>query len=534
MIRNLVAAIAPNGGIGFDGKMPWDCKDDMRRFVSLTKGHCVIMGRKTYESIGHPLKNRLNVILTSDKGYKPKGVPDNTDSPSVACSIDEAEQIAAANGYKDEVFYIGGAVLFQELIDRDLADTIYLTVIKNVPESTAFDTYFPHFSDFFKEGRDLVLGKYKAVGLTETETCAFYDLFRVRHDKHCDDQYQELLRDILENGVDTPTRVGEARSVFDAHLKFDLREGLPVLTTKKMALKSVIVELLWFLKGCENIKYLTDRNVHIWDKDAYAYYMKIMNRSGDDILPFDDFMKNVEFGTSKMCKDGSVYKFGDVGVIYGSQWTDFDSCGFNQLKDVVDKLKTDPNNRRLVVSAWNPKRMNEMALPPCHYAMEFYAEPIPFDERVTIYNKEIGKDTKDIPMEEILKIYNIPRHYLSLRWIQRSCDMALGIPFNIMSYAVLLELVAKTVGMKPKILAGSLGNAHIYKNHIEGVMRMLDRNPYLFGAAKLDIPDFLSMAEPFGGYGRLVSLEPSDVKITDYESYPSIKFDLFTDASKQS
>ena len=137
-------------------------------------------------------------------------------------------------------------------------------------------------------------------------------------------------------------------------------------------------------------------------------------------------------------------------------------------------------------------------------------------------------------MEEILKIYNIPRHYLSLRWIQRSCDMALGIPFNIMSYAVLLELVAKTVGMKPKILAGSLGNAHIYKNHIEGVMRMLDRNPYLFGAAKLDIPDFLSMAEPFGGYGRLVSLEPSDVKITDYESYPSIKFDLFTDASKQS
>jgi thymidylate synthase/dihydrofolate reductase len=524
MIRNIVAAASPDGGIGIGGGMPWKNKTDMKRFVELTKGNAVVMGRKTYESIGHPLKDRFNVIVTSDKNYAPMNATDEN-MPRIVGSIAEAESVVEAEGYK-EVYYIGGAKLFKELMDNDLADTVYLSIIKKGYENK-FDTYFPYFDM-------LNTNLYHKDIVYKDDECIFLNIFRKRHESHCDVQYLNLLRDILENGVDTPTRVGTARSLFDAHLHFDLRKGLPVITTKKMALKSVVVELVWFLQGCKNIKYLVERNVHIWDKDAYAYYLRLAKADGCEVVDFDTFMKNVEFGSSTKFGD-KVYTYGDVGVIYGSQWTDFDNSGINQLKEVMDKLKNDPNNRRLVVSAWNPKRMDEMALPPCHYAMEFYTEPIPYEERKRILEERMirEEDDREGNEEDAMEEYGVPKHYLSLRWIQRSCDMALGVPFNIMSYAVMLCVIAKTVNMIPKMLGGSLGNAHIYKNHIDGVKRMLNRNPYLFGAAGIEIPIYLSFDPFHDEYERLLRLEPSDIKITNYESYPTLKFDLFTDASKQ-
>lgn len=525
MIRNIVVAVTENGGMGIDGRLPWGRNDDdMRRFVSLTRGKAVVMGRKTYESIGRLLKDRMNIVLTSDRDYfKKRGVEDEHAIPGVASSVEEAERLAELSGFKDEIYYIGGAEVFGYLMERDMVDTVHLTVISDCDEE-GIDTFFPMFDNLKSD-------RYVTVRVGDGNGCAFYNVFRKRHESHCDVQYLELLRDILENGVDTPTRVGTARSLFDAHLHFDLRKGLPVLTTKKVAVKSVVVELFWFLKGCKNIKYLNDRGVHIWDRDAYAHYLKLAERNGVvEPLGFYEFLNHVEFRDSVKWMDG-VYTFGDVGPIYGSQWTDFDGCGVDQLKDVVDKLRSDPYNRRLVVTAWNPKRIPEMALPPCHYAMEFYTEPIPLDERIAYYNRNVGGE--ESPTAETLDYADVPKHYLSMRWIQRSCDMALGVPFNILSYAVMLTVVASTVNMVPKMLAGSLGNAHIYADHIGGVRSMLDRNPYLFGPASIKVPEGLSMPEPFGGYGRLSRLEPNDVRITDYNSYPPVKFDLFTDASKQ-
>lgn len=523
MIRNVVVAVSQNGGIGLNGKMPWENKSDMRRFVRLTKGQAVIMGRTTFESIGHPLKNRVNIVVTSKADTNGVSRPSDKTWLAYASSFDEAESIAETLGYK-QVYYIGGAQVYQYVMDNDLADTIYCSVIKNCCIDK-FDTYFPKF--WYTIGNATNGGrfqeKYDVRMVEDADDHTFFTMFRKRHESHCDIQYLNLLRDILDSGVDTPTRVGTARSIFDAHLHFDLRKGLPVLTTKKMALKAVVVELVWFLNGCKNIKYLVDRNVHIWDKDAYAHYVKRAKSANIEPVDFDTFLDGVKNETS-IDIDGESYTFGDVGTIYGSQWTDFGHSGVNQLDAVVEKLKTDPNNRRLVVSAWNPAFMDKMALPPCHYAMEFYAEPIPFDERVELYYNTIGLDTKGMNMEYVLKTYNIPEYYLSMRWIQRSCDMALGIPFNILSYAILLSIIAKTVNMCPKMLAGSLGNAHIYKNHTDGVLEMLERNPHLFGAAKLVLPQTVL---------RYDQITPEDIRIEDYESYPAIKFDLFTDASKQ-
>lgn len=515
LIRNIVVATTPLGGIGKNGKMPWHNKEDMKRFVRLTKNQCVIMGRKTYESIGHMLKDRFNIVITRNPDYKFTNIQLG-DTGMIASSVEDAEKIAETNGYK-QVFYIGGGEIYKYILDRDMVDTIYWTKIKTGYDSYDIDTYFPKMW-----GSGLYWPYWTRMQIEETVDHEFCVLFKKREESYCDEQYLELLKEILETGTDVPTRVGTARSIFDAHLKFDLRNGLPVLTTKKMALKSVIVELVWFLRGGTNIKYLVDRNVHIWDKDAYAYYVKLANGHGEESVDFDTFLELVK--KQMTAKIGTqIYRFGDVGPIYGKQWSYFGPFGLNQLKDIVNKLTFDPYNRRLVVSAWNPNDIPNMALPPCHYAMEFYAEPIPFEERVEIWRSKNNKKTKS-PTEEIMDKDLIPKNYLSLRWIQRSCDMALGVPFNILSYAILLSIIAKEVNMVPKMLAGSLGNAHIYKNHFDGVKEQLERNPYIFKPAKLVLPENMNYHE---------FLDPEDIRIEEYDSYPAIKFDLFTDASKQ-
>ncbi len=514
LIRNIVVATTPLGGIGKKGKMPWKNEDDMKRFVKLTKGQCVIMGRKTYESIGHMLKDRFNIVVTRNKDYKFSNINPG-DTGMIAESIEDAEKIAETNGYK-QVFYIGGGEIYRYILDRDMVDTIYWTKIKSGYDPHDIDTFFPKMW-----GSGIYCPYWYKVMIENKTDHEFHVIFRKREESHCDKQYLDLLNEILENGTDVPTRVGVARSIFDAHLQFDLRKGLPVLTTKKLAIKSVIVELVWFLRGCRNIKYLIDNNVHIWDKDAYAHYVKLAKAGKQEPVEFDTFIELVK---KRLCIDicGKKYRFGDVGPIYGEQWAGFDN-GINQLMNVVNTLTYDPYNRRLVVSAWNPNDIPNMALPPCHYAMEFYAEPIPFEERVEIWRSKNNKKTKS-PTEEIMDNDLIPKNYLSLRWIQRSCDMALGVPFNILSYALLLSVIAKEVNMVPKTLAGSLGNAHIYKNHIDGVREQLERNPFIFKPAKLVLPEDMHFHE---------NLEPEDIVIEDYDSYPSIKFDLFTDASKQ-
>ncbi len=255
-------------------------------------------------------------------------------------------------------------------------------------------------------------------------------------------QYLDLLRDIMENGQNADNRTGiYARKVFGRQMHFDLSKGFPLVTTKKVFLKGIIHELIWLLSGDTNIKYLTDNNVHIWDEWADEN--------------------------------------GNLGPVYGYQWRNFNGEGIDQIKDVIERIKKDPQDRRLIVSAWNPAQINQMALPPCHCFFQFDVTP---DGR------------------------------LNCQLYQRSCDMFLGVPFNIASYSLLTMMIAQVTGLKPGEFVHTLGNAHIYSNHFEQVKLQLSREPYPLphmniNPAVKDIFDF----------------KYDDFELVDYQCHPAIK-----------
>lgn len=228
-------------------------------------------------------------------------------------------------------------------------------------------------------------------------------------------QYLDLLEHIMKNGTDKPNRTGiDTRSVFGAQMRFDLSKGFPLVTTKKVHLKSIIHELIWLLSGNTNIKYLQDNNVRIWNEWADEN--------------------------------------GNLGPVYGAQWRNFNSQGIDQIKDVVNRLKTNPNDRRMIVSAWNPAQIDQMALPPCHAFFQFYTAN--------------GK--------------------LSCQLYQRSCDMFLGVPFNIASYSLLTMMMAQVTGFEPGDFVHTLGDAHIYHNHFDQVNEQLSRKPFELPTMKIN------------------------------------------------
>ena len=237
-------------------------------------------------------------------------------------------------------------------------------------------------------------------------------------------QYLDLLRDIMDNGVDKMDRTGVGtRSVFGRQMRFDLSQGFPLVTTKKVHLKSIIYELLWFIRGDTNVKYLQEHGVRIWNEWADEN--------------------------------------GNLGPVYGSQWRNWNGEGIDQLAEVIHKLKTNPNDRRMIVSAWNVSKIPEMKLPPCHMMFQFYVAD--------------GK--------------------LSCMLYQRSCDMFLGVPFNIASYALLTMMIAQVCGLTPGEFVHTLGDTHIYHNHFEQVREQLSREPYPLPQMRLnpavtDINDF--------------------------------------------
>ena len=252
-------------------------------------------------------------------------------------------------------------------------------------------------------------------------------------------QYLEILRDVLENGQDADNRTGVyARKVFGRQMRFDLSKGFPLVTTKKTFFRGIVHELIWLLSGDTNIKYLQDNNVHIWDEWADEN--------------------------------------GNLGPVYGHQWRNFNSQGYDQIRDIIERIKKNPQDRRIIVSAWNPAQIEQMALPPCHCFFQFDVTP----------------DGK-----------------LNCMLYQRSCDMFLGVPFNIASYSLLTMMIAQVCGLEPGEFVHTLGNAHIYSNHFEQVKLQLTREPLPLPKVRInpevkDIDDF-------------------KFELIDYQSHPAIK-----------
>ena len=318
-----------------------------------------------------------------------------------------------------------------------------------------------------------------------------------------DKQYTDLLQDILDNGVTKSDRTGTGTiSVFGRQIRHKMSEGFPLLTTKKMAWKTMVTELLWFLRGDTNIKFLVDNNCHIWDGDAYkAYHQHWMKEEKNwvenfnkplspELIELRDISQE-EFINKIKTDDEFTKKFGELGPVYGKQWRSWEhntgdtwtgmkhnqsiKTKIDQIANLINDIKTNPDSRRLMVNAYNVGELDSMVLPPCHYGFQVYTRELSLEERVRYYETTFGRLHFIPPSPDALDTRNIPNRAISLMWNQRSCDLPLGIPFNIASYGLLLEIIAKTVNMVPDELIGNLGDCHIYLNQIDGVKEQIGR-----------------------------------------------------------
>lgn len=303
-----------------------------------------------------------------------------------------------------------------------------------------------------------------------------------------DKEYLDLCKHILDNGIEKKDRTGVGtKSIFGYQMKFDLNNGFPLLTTKKVNFNLVWSELLWFIKGDTNIRFLLQNNNNIWNEWAFKKWVESDEYNGPDMTDFGhrtlvdedfakEYKKQMKFFKEKILTDDEFSnKYGDLGNVYGKQWRNFN--GVDQLKNVIEQIKENPSSRRLIVSSWNPAEVDTMALPPCHSLFQFYVSD--------------GK--------------------LSCQLYQRSGDVFLGVPFNIASYSLLTILIAKECNLEVGEFVHTLGDAHIYNNHFDQVNEQISRTPY-------DLPS-LKINE----FQSIFDLKISDVELVNYESHPFIK-----------
>jgi thymidylate synthase len=313
-----------------------------------------------------------------------------------------------------------------------------------------------------------------------------------------DKKYTDLLQDILDNGIEKETRNGKVLSVFGRQIRHNMKDGFPLITTKKMYFKGIVTESIWFLRGDTNIKFLLDNGCHIWTGDAYRVYDIDFDREHPAFsAPYPKRLTQKEFEEKIMTDDEFNKWYGDLGPVYGKQWREWKHIkegGYllkngnedkgtttkyiDQIANLIRDLKTNPDSRRLMVNAWNVGELDQMTLPPCHYGFQVYTRELSLEERRDGYFERLDKPQalpRSMDSHEYFDSFNIPKRAISLMWNQRSVDTPLGLPFNIASYGLLLEIIGKLVNMVPDELIGNLGDCHIYLNQIDGVKEQIGR-----------------------------------------------------------
>lgn len=467
----VVVAATKEMGIGKDGKLPWKLPSDLKFFKDVTvqtsnseKKNAVIMGRKTWESIplkNRPLPGRLNVVLTRSRDFNVGGFEN-----VVTCgSMDSALELLGTCPYDvsiERVFVIGGGEVLREALNAPACEAIHMTEIQANIEC---DTFMPHvdcslfqpwYSSFPLVENNIrhsfvtyvrVRRTAVDVGTQTNGTKANSGKFEVQdfsflpqmvYDRHEEHLYLGLVLEILSSGNLKDDRTGTGTlSKFGCQMRFNLRRSFPLLTTKRVFWRGVVEELLWFISGSTNAKVLQEKGIHIWDGNASRIYL--------DSIGLPDREE------------------GDLGPVYGFQWrhfgarytnmhADYTGQGFDQLLDVIYKIKNKPDDRRIILSAWNPSDLRLMALPPCHMFAQFY-----------VANGE-----------------------LSCQMYQRSADMGLGVPFNIASYALLTCMIAHVCDLLPGDFIHVIGDTHVYRNHIEPLQEQLQNLPKPFPVLKIN------------------------------------------------
>ena len=342
-----------------------------------------------------------------------------------------------------------------------------------------------------------------------------------------DPWYQSLLSLLVseDQSFSKSDRTGTGtKSLFGVQFRHDMNDGFPLLTTKKMAWKSIVTELLWFLRGDTNIKFLVDNDCNIWNGDAYKNYLAKTDDKNYHATQ-QSFINHIKVNES------FAKEWGELGPIYGKQWRQWQgwidipkvhylakgSLWYNQIGILIHQLKINPDSRRLMVSAWNVGELDKMVLPPCHYGFQMYTRELSLTERRNLVTPEMhgqiytGGDSSTLSHSEIDQ-WSVPKRAISLMWNQRSVDTFLGLPFNIASYGLLLEIIAKEVNMIPEDLIGNLGDVHLYNNHIEQAKEQISRIP--FKLPTVHVRDGIE------------SFMPNDIILLDYQSHPSIKAPL--------
>lgn len=455
-------AVSKNLVIGSNSNIPWKIRKDLEYFKQLTDGHIILMGRKTYESLPRRLSNRYHVVLSSqqhDSQLSPTSdvfFSDNLDD--CLAKVYNMMELSADK----KCFIIGGSSLFQQFSPH--VSKLYVT---HVDKYIKGDTYFfPSENLSMVEMKERFWDDHEKCYVTMLE----YVWNKEQTNSH-DAEYVRMLQDIIKNGKLRSDRTGTGtKGVFGRQLRFDLKDSIPILSTKLTAWKACLKELLWFMRGDTNAKHLQEQGVHIWDGNTSR---KFLDQRGLHHMPE-----------------------GDIGAGYGFQWRHFGSeyktCndtyhnqGIDQLQQVINALKSDPFSRRHVVSAWNPTALPNMALPPCHIMFQFY----------------VSEDDNG-------------QKWLSTHMYQRSVDCFLGLPFNILSYSLLTHMIAKMTDMLPNELVISTGDTHIYNDHLSQVMEQIDRVP--LAPAKVLLSDTLRMK-------TINEIVEEDVEIIGYFHHPALK-----------
>ncbi|PWV12059.1 dihydrofolate reductase-thymidylate synthase [Trypanosoma cruzi] len=496
---SLVVAVDEHGGIGDGRSIPWNVPEDMKFFRDVTtklrgknvkpspaKRNAVVMGRKTWDSIPpkfRPLPGRLNVVLSSTltTQHLLDGLPDeekrNLHADSIVAvngGLEQALQLLASPNYTpsiETVYCIGGGSVYAEALRPPcvhLLQAIYRTTIRASESSCSVFFRVPESGTEAAAGiewqRETISEELTSANGNETKY--YFEKLIPRNRE--EEQYLSLVDRIIREGNVKHDRTGVGTlSIFGAQMRFSLRNNrLPLLTTKRVFWRGVCEELLWFLRGETYAKKLSDKGVHIWDDNGSRAFLD--------------------------SRGLTEYEEMDLGPVYGFQWRHFgaaythhdanyDGQGVDQIKAIVETLKTNPDDRRMLFTAWNPSALPRMALPPCHLLAQFY-----------VSNGE-----------------------LSCMLYQRSCDMGLGVPFNIASYALLTILIAKATGLRPGELVHTLGDAHVYSNHVEPCNEQLKRVPRAF---------------PYLVFRRerefLEDYEEGDMEVIDYAPYPPISMKM--------
>ncbi|KAL5055476.1 hypothetical protein RYX36_036158 [Vicia faba] len=481
-------------GISKDGKLPWTLPTDQKFFDDITtitsdpkKKNAVVMGRKSWEAIppeSRPLSGRLNVVLTRSGSFDIA----TAENVLICGSVSSAMELLAASPYClsiEKVFLTGGGEIFREALHGPGCEAIHITEIEASIECDTFmprvdlSVFHPWYSSFplvgngirysfntyvrvrcsteESQGLDTDPILYDSSNSLKFEVKDFSFLPKIIFERHEEYKYLKLVEEIISEGTTKDDRTGTGTlSIFGSKMRFNLRKSFPLLTTKKLFWRGVVEELLWFISGSTNAKVLQEKGIHIWDGNASREYLDSIG------------LKEREEG--------------DLGPVYGFQWRhfgakytnmheDYSGQGFDQLLDVINKIKHNPDDRRIILSAWNPSDLKLMALPPCHMFAQFY-----------VANGE-----------------------LSCQMYQRSADMGLGVPFNIASYALLTCMIAHVCDLVPGDFIHVIGDTHVYRNHVRPLQEQLQNLPKPFPILKInpkkkDIDSFVGADFKLLGY----------------------------------